>query len=948
MRWSRASLGLIPAALFAWGCGDAPVGPDVPDTATEAAAPTEVPTDLGPLFAQTPGGPGPTGAIFTTTPDGGIVNENVRYPGKIYVYLDGGPPPNAPQKAAGLDDNYYVFQITDPSGKYLLSEDPSRCRVIWVEDGIIQMLVPPTSIPGLGATSDNWTDKTNGQNGGPCHIDDDPTPPTPAGPDDAGPSARHDTNVDVDYGDNGAIVVQMMPYGTTPNPGGVYKAWVTPLETYLARGGDLDEVPSPVRGKASQPCPDFCADSDPGFGPPRSVQKTDNFKVREQPPMVHVYKWDDLDGDGVLDEGEPEIGTDVCVEAVVEYGIPTFTVVPCSDPDAQGWPVFIDEDLDGDGFDTPDDVTTLCYTPCGKTVGPGVAVRVREALPADWLQTFLLVDGLYVDLTGQPTAAFLNFMPGQLSAAVHFGNFKLGKKAGTKFHDQNANGVWDQDPLEPGLANWTIFVDYDDDGFTDPSADGCDGEEGEDPCDVTDANGDYLIQFILPGTHPIYEVLKTDWTCSYPNPGTPDATTGAVASTDCSYTETFTSGAFYEDNDFGNWTTTTKSGKKWEDLDADGVIGETDVLPGVDEMGLGDWTIYVDYNGNGKKDAGEPFAITSGDAATLGQYTISGIVPGTWKVREIVKKNDLVNGELRDWFCSFPNDGAGDKVDLDGSAGDQFVVKSTKCWYEETFKSGVPETGNDFGNWDDLYKSGKKFLDQNKNGQYDEGELGLEGFTFYVDYNDNGTLDEGEPYDDSDAEGLYKIGGIYPGTWRIREVQQSGYVCVFPATVDQYGCYHLETFISGIDQKDNYFGNRPTEGCTPGYWKQEQHFDSWFGDFAGAQGDPVKDYFTPVGFAPYASLVMKLESGDPDVLMGMATLLQALQFNNSDVYGAGQLVRHGVAAMLNAANPNVAYGYSVAQIIALVEAALETEDAFLIGQLHAELMDANERGCPLN
>ncbi len=34
---------------------------------------------------------GPTGAIFTTTPDGTVVNENVRYTQKIEVYLDGGP-----------------------------------------------------------------------------------------------------------------------------------------------------------------------------------------------------------------------------------------------------------------------------------------------------------------------------------------------------------------------------------------------------------------------------------------------------------------------------------------------------------------------------------------------------------------------------------------------------------------------------------------------------------------------------------------------------------------------------------------------------------------------------------------------------------------------------------------------------------------------------------------
>ena len=59
-------------------------------------------------------------AIFTTTPDWSIVNENVRYQTKYHVYLDGWPPINAPSKAAWLPAWEYVFQITDPSWKYLL------------------------------------------------------------------------------------------------------------------------------------------------------------------------------------------------------------------------------------------------------------------------------------------------------------------------------------------------------------------------------------------------------------------------------------------------------------------------------------------------------------------------------------------------------------------------------------------------------------------------------------------------------------------------------------------------------------------------------------------------------------------------------------------------------------------------------------------------------------
>ena len=62
-----------------------------------------------------------SGAIFTTVSDGTVVNGNTKYESKCEVYLDGGPGPNAPAGAAGLPAGDYYFQVTDPSGKKLLS-----------------------------------------------------------------------------------------------------------------------------------------------------------------------------------------------------------------------------------------------------------------------------------------------------------------------------------------------------------------------------------------------------------------------------------------------------------------------------------------------------------------------------------------------------------------------------------------------------------------------------------------------------------------------------------------------------------------------------------------------------------------------------------------------------------------------------------------------------------
>src|SRR3954470_20463961 len=96
----------------------------------------------------------PSGAIFTTLSDGSEVNLNI-FPSKEAVYLDGGPGPGAPKTAAGLDDGIYVFQVTDPSGKTLLSTDPVECRQFTISGGIIINTAPSTCPHATGNDADH-------------------------------------------------------------------------------------------------------------------------------------------------------------------------------------------------------------------------------------------------------------------------------------------------------------------------------------------------------------------------------------------------------------------------------------------------------------------------------------------------------------------------------------------------------------------------------------------------------------------------------------------------------------------------------------------------------------------------------------------------------------------------------------------------------------------------
>jgi serine-aspartate repeat-containing protein C/D/E len=84
--------------------------------------------------------------------------------------------------------------------------------------------------------------------------------------------------------------------------------------------------------------------------------------------------------------------------------------------------------------------------------------------------------------------------PGTASAS--FGDFQLGSVSGQVFNDLNGNGV--QDPGEPGLAGWRVYLDGNGNGqydFWEPSA-------------VTDANGNYTLTGLRANTYTLAESLR--------------------------------------------------------------------------------------------------------------------------------------------------------------------------------------------------------------------------------------------------------------------------------------------------------------------------------------------------------------------------------------------------------------------------------------------------------
>jgi hypothetical protein len=121
------------------------------------------------------------------------------------------------------------------------------------------------------------------------------------------------------------------------------------------------------------------------------------------------------------------------------------------------------------------------------------------------------------------------------------------------------------------------------------------------------------------------------------------------------------------------------------------------------------------------------------------------------------------------------------------------------------------------------------------------------------------------------------------------------------------------------------------EGCTPGYWRN--HTSAW----------AVTGYDTGQSVAS----VFPASSGYSGI--GSAELLETMSFGGGPgVDGAARiLLRAGVAALLNAAHPDVAYARPPAEVVAAVDQSLAggNRDEMLI--LAAGLDADNNGGCPL-
>ena len=425
--------------------------------------------------------------------------------------------------------------------------------------------------------------------------------------------------------------------------------------------------------------------------------------------------WNDINQDRIRD---------------VDPGTGAFT-----DPGLAGWTVFLDLNPHGGGgtngiIDLGEPVTvTDEFGQYSFSDLPAGSYEVTEILPDGWVTDVDTKQTVEVVALGTATQDFINF------------SLSNGSIRGTVWNDMNVDGIRQIDPstgafTEPGLADWTIFLDVTNFGILDP------GEIFT----LTDADGNYGFVSLPEGSYEVTEVLPPGWNVA----ATP-------ADVPWEYGTRQTVEVFAGENstalDFANFTILNGSirGTVWNDLNRDGVRN-TSLSGAFTDPGLAVWTVYLDLNRNSVFDAAEPTALTDVD----GSYVFADLQVGDYDVIEILPSG---------WETA-------------PTFGDNQTV---------TVFSGAESLASDFANFELASAvvgsvSGIVWNDLNGNGLFEGTEPGLEGWTLFVDLDSDGVLNGAEPQATTGTDGSYSILGVAPGTISIVEVVKSGWHVTAPLT----------------------------------------------------------------------------------------------------------------------------------------------------------------------
>ncbi|MEE8451478.1 MAG: GEVED domain-containing protein, partial [Thermoguttaceae bacterium] len=301
---------------------------------------------------------------------------------------------------------------------------------------------------------------------------------------------------------------------------------------------------------------------------------------------------------------------------------------------------------------------------------------------------------------------------------------------------------------------------------------------------TTDENGEFWFEHLPTGTYMVTEVQQPGWEQTFPRtPGTRRIR--------------LSHGRVYSGIDFGNWQPGEIQGSKWYDFDGDG-----DRDP--PEPGLPGWTIYLDHNDNGSLEpvstttvVGTAGAIPDLNTATFTTLSAFGLAGPLVDVNVHLNISHPFSPHL-DAFLVSPS---GTRVELMSHVGSGASFINTVLDDEATtriFDGSSPFTGS-------FQPEGmlSAFDGEDPNGTWILVISDLVPFSVGELTSWTLELTTGEQSTVTDADGNYRFTGLRPDTYLVAEVLQSEWLQTYP---DDPGTHAL-VLAPGDIATDVDFGN---------------------------------------------------------------------------------------------------------------------------------------------
>jgi protocatechuate 3,4-dioxygenase beta subunit len=452
---------------------------------------------------------------------------------------------------------------------------------------------------------------------------------------------------------------------------------------------------------------------------------TGDFGYYEIPAALGNFVWEDLDGDGVQDAGEPGI-SGALVTLTITWpggaGTTTLKTTTAADGSYSFENLLLDEDFDGAGAGEP-------------------AFSISVATPAGFAETQRDQGGNEALDSDNASGQAATATQGAVNNTYDFGFVRLGSIGDAVWLDEDGDG--DQDAGEAGIPNVKVTL----------SGTAYNGA----PVSLTtytDANGNYIFDDVPPGSYTVTVDQTTLAAGLAANPTYDENGTGTPHTS----TVTLLPNQEYTTADFGyNWASTNETNNNtgtgaigdrvWSDADGDGVQDP-------EEVGLAGVTVQLWYDSDDDGDIDSQYGSNVTTDAN-GNYIFDGLPAGIYEVR--------VTGGTSGYNQT------GDP--------DQPGLHCTTCDNKTTtpilLSPGDVYVNADFGYQPDTGTTGTigdtVWLDANRNNSQDGGEPGIPGVTVALikDLDGDGAWDAGEPIiatDVTDANGYYQFTGLPTGS----------------------------------------------------------------------------------------------------------------------------------------------------------------------------------------